>query len=78
MTENSLTPNVVVQNPTIRRVVGWVVGSAAVLVPTLIVIDVNAPAFDWSAWTTPAMAATSFLAGVFQLAVSTPNVPKFH
>lgn len=76
MSQESLTPNVVVQNPKVRRVAGWVIGLAAIIVPTLIVIDVNAPAFDLSAWTTPAMAATSFLAGVFQLAVSTPNVPK--
>ena len=76
MSESGSTPNVVVQNPTVRRVAGWIIGTAAVRVPTLIVVDVNAPAFDLSAWTTPAMAATSFLAGVFQLAVSTPNVPR--
>lgn len=72
----SLTPNVVIQNPAVRRIAGWVIGTAAILVPTLIVIDGRADAFDLSAWTDPALAATSFLAGLFQVAVSSPNVPR--
>lgn len=76
MSETNLTPNVVVQNPKVRKVAGWIIGAAAILVPTIMVIDASAPAFDLSAWTAPAIAATSFLAGVFQVAVSTPNVPR--
>lgn len=70
------TPNVVVQNPKVRLVANIVLGSALVLIPAAIVLDVNAPAFDWSFWTTPAMAVTGFLAGVFGLSVTTPNVPR--
>lgn len=72
----SETPNVVVQNPKVRKVAGWIIGSAAILVPALMVLDGAAPALDWTGWTVPAMAVTSFLAGVFQVAVSTPNVPR--
>jgi len=70
------TPNVVVQNPKVRLVANIVLGSALVLIPAAIVLDVNAPEFDWSFWTTPAMAVTSFLAGVFGLSVTAPNVPR--
>ena len=70
------TPNVVVQNPKVRLVANVVLGFALVLIPAAIVLDVNAPALDWSFWTTPAMAVTSFLAGVFGLSVTAPNVPR--
>ena len=70
------TPNVVVSNPIVRKTMGVVISSAAVIVPAAIVLDVNTPLVDWSAWTTPAMAVTSFLAGVFGLVVTTPNVPR--
>ena len=42
------TPNVVVQNPKVRLVANVVIGFALVLIPAAIVLDVNAPAFDWS------------------------------
>lgn len=70
------TPNVVVQNPSVRLVANIVLGAALILIPAAIVLDVNAPAFDWSFWTTPAMAVTGFLAGVFGLSVTAPNVPR--
>ncbi len=75
MTE-SLTPNVVVQNPAVRKVAGVIIGSAAIIVPAAVVLDGATDALDWSAWTVPAMAVTSFLAGLFQVSVSTPNVPS--
>lgn len=75
MTEN-LTPNVVVQNPTVRKIAGVIIGSAAIIVPAAVVLDGATDALDWSAWTIPAMAVTSFLAGIFQVSVSTPNVPS--
>lgn len=73
---NSTTPNVVVQNPAVRRVAGIVIGAAAIIVPAAVVLDGATDALDWSAWTVPAMAVTSFLAGLFQVGVSTPNVPR--
>lgn len=73
---SSDTPNVIVQNPAVRRIAGAVIGAAAIIVPAAVVLDSATDALDWTAWTTPAMAVTSFLAGVFQVSVSTPNVPK--
>lgn len=70
------TPNVVVHNPTVRLVANIILGAALVLFPAAIVLDANAPDIDWSSWTTPAMAVTSFLAGVFGLSVTSPNVPR--
>ena len=73
--ESNVTPNVVVHNPAVRKVAGVVIGVALIFFPAAIVLDVNAPALDWSAWTTPGMAVTSFLAGIFGFAVTIPNVP---
>jgi hypothetical protein len=70
------TPNVVVQNPTVRKVANIVLGTALVLFPAASILDVTSPALDFSEWLIPATAVTSFLAGVFGLAVTTPNVPS--
>jgi len=72
----SETPNVVVHDPRVRRVMNWVIGVAAILFPAAMVLDGAAPGLDWSGWTVPGMAVTSFLAGVWGIAVSAPNVPR--
>lgn len=71
-----LTPNVVVANPAVRKVANIVIGAALVLLPAASILDLNSAAFDWSAFLIPATAVTSFLAGVFGLTVTTPNVPS--
>jgi hypothetical protein len=71
----STTPNVVVGNPHVRKVANVVLGTASIIVAGAIVLDGSSPAFEWSAWTGPASALVLFLAGVFQVAVTTPNVP---
>lgn len=72
----SETPNVVLANPTVRRALGWVVGLSAILVPLATIIDARSEAFDWTAFTDPATAGTSFLAGLLGLVVTVPNIPK--
>lgn len=72
----SETPNVVIANPRVRRVANIVIGTAAIIVPTAVVVDLASPAFDISAYTTPAMAGLLFVAGLFGVAVTTPNVPR--
>jgi len=72
----SETPNVVIANPRVRKVAGVVIGAALIVLPAAIVLDANAPEIDFSTWTTPAMAVTSFLAGLFSIGVTVPNVPK--
>lgn len=73
---SDLTPNIVVQNPAVRKVANWVIGVALIVFPAAAVLEANAPAVDFSAWLVPATAVTSFLAGLFGLAVTTPNVPS--
>ena len=72
----SNTPNVVVQNPKVRKVASWIIGISAIAFPALSVFDGRAEWVDMSAWLDPAIATTSFLAGVFGLAVIVPNIPK--
>lgn len=69
------TPNVVVQNPTIRKGANVVLGVVGLLVGTAIVVDASTPAFDISAVTIPVSVAYAYLASVFGLAVTTPNIP---
>lgn len=75
-TQPSVTPNVVLANPVIRKGLNWVVGAAAILVPLAIVVDGASDGFDWSSWTTPAAAGTSFLAGLLGVIVTIPNIPR--
>lgn len=72
----TLTPNVVIGNPSVRRVANLVIGTLAIIVPTAVVVDLAAPEFDISQYTTPAMAGLLFLAGLFGLSVTTPNIPR--
>lgn len=69
------TPNVVVANPNVRKAANIVLGVALIVFPAAIVLDASTDALDLSAWTVPAMAVTSFLAGIFGVVVTTPNVP---
>lgn len=70
------TPNVVVSSPRVRRVAQWVIGVAAIVVPAAMVLDAASPELDWTVWTVPGMAVTSFLAGLYGVTVSAPNIPK--
>lgn len=72
----SLTPNVVVQNPTVRKVANITLGVAGIVLSSAVVLDVASPELDFATWTTPGLALYGFLAGVFGLAVTTPNVPS--
>ena len=70
----SSTPNVVVANPTVRRYANIVIGVALIIFPALQVLEANS-SLDFSGWLPAALAVTAFLAGLFGLAVTTPNVP---
>lgn len=75
MSNSELTPNVVVQNPTIRKAAGVVLGVAGLLLGTLLVVDGASDAFDAAAITGPATAGYLYLSSAFGLAVTVPNVP---
>lgn len=74
MVNPTSTPNVVVQNPTVRKAAQWVIGLAALLLPTLAIVQAET-ALDFSTWLPAAMGVSSFLAGAFGLAVVVPNIP---
>ena len=70
------TPNVVVQSPHVRKIMNVVLGAALVILPSCAVLDAASPELDFASWLVPATSVTSFLAGVFGLAVITPNIPR--
>ena len=70
------TPNVVIENPGTRRVLNYLVGWGAIASGLVMAVDGASPAFDVSAWTTPATAGIAFLAGVLAVGVTVPNIPK--
>lgn len=75
MTTPSTTPNVVVQDPRVRKVVGNVLAVATVVLAIVIMVDGYVPAFDIAWITTPALGISGGLFSIFQLAVTSPNVP---
>jgi hypothetical protein len=72
----NLTPNVVVENPTVRRTAQLVLSIAGLVLSSALVLDSQIPGVDWSAWINPAWALYGFLAATFGLAVITPNIPR--
>jgi hypothetical protein len=70
------TPNVIVSNPNIRRVVVAFLGALGIILGTVVVVDASAPAFDLAAYTNPIAQAYLYLSGIFGLAVTLPNIPR--
>jgi hypothetical protein len=70
------TPNVVVQNPAVRRVANAVIGVTGLVLGSVIVADLASPAFDLSVYTDPISAVYLYLASGFGLGVTLPNVPR--
>lgn len=70
------TPNVVVESPSVRKGINIAVSAVAVILGTTIVVDAASPAFDLAEFTNPISAAVLYLASVFNLAVTLPNVPR--
>jgi len=72
----SLTPNVRVENPTVRRVVGRIFGWSAVALLAAGVVDQAIAAFDISQIIGTASTIVLGLFGLWQVIVTDPNVPK--
>lgn len=70
-----LTPNVIIGNPAVRKVANIVLGIVGLVVATAVVADAASPAFDVSAYTGPVFVVYAYLAGLFDLVVTAPNVP---
>lgn len=71
----SPTPNVVIQDPRVRKVAGNVLGVATLVLSIVVLVDLWIPAFDVTWITGPAGGIIAGLFGIFQLTVTSPNVP---
>ena len=72
----SSTPNVVIENPKVRKIARTALDAVGALVGTVIVVDLASDAFDATAITAPVVAAWSYLRLVFGVAVDNPNTPS--
>ena len=74
--EPSETPNVVVSNPHVRKIAGNVLGVASLVLSIATLVDGAIPAVEYAFITGPAAVIIAGLFGIFQLTVTSPNVPK--
>ena len=69
------TPNVVVTNPLVRKVVGNTLAIASVALAVATLVDSAIAEIAYSNVTGPAAVIIAGLFGIFQLGVTSPNVP---
>lgn len=69
------TPNVVISNPTVRKVVGNTLAVASVSLAVATLVDSAIAELDYGFVTGPAAVIIAGLFGIFQLGVTSPNVP---
>lgn len=69
------TPNVVVGNPHVRKYVGNTLAVASVLLAIATLVDGAIAELDYAFVTGPAAVIVAGLFGIFQLGVTSPNVP---
>jgi hypothetical protein len=75
---SDLTPNVVVENPTVRKYMQIILSVVGLVLSSALVLDSQMPGVDWSSWINPSYALYGFLAATYGLAVISPNIPKHH
>jgi hypothetical protein len=71
-----ITPNVVVADPRVRKVVNIVLGVSALVLPIAGMIDRGVTEFNFDPWLMIAGEINLFLVGVFNLGVINPNIPS--
>lgn len=69
------TPNVVIKNPTARKVVGTILDVTGLIIGSLVAIDIASDSIDWEMATAPALAVWTYLRASFGLIVTNPNTP---
>lgn len=70
------TPNVVIENPKVRRWARIVLDVVGVIIGTVMVADIASDAFTVVQVTAPALAVWTYLRAAFGFAVDTPNTPR--
>lgn len=73
-TPPTLTPNVRIEDPRARKVIGNTLGWAGVAVTAATIVDAAVEQADWSYITDPAAAIVVGLFGLYQLLITSPNV----
>lgn len=71
-----ITPNVVVSNPHVRKAVGNTLAVASVALSIAVLVDGAVAELDYGNVTGPAAVIIAGLFGIFQLGVTSPNVPS--
>jgi ABC-type amino acid transport system permease subunit len=69
------TPNVVVENPQVRKLIGNVLAVASLLLAIAVLVDGAIEQLDYAYITAPAATIIGGLFGIFQLGVTRPNIP---
>jgi hypothetical protein len=70
------TPNVVIENPRIRKALRTILDSIGGLTFIAVAVDVASPDFDIASWTTPILAGYAAARVVFGFAVDNTNTPS--
>lgn len=73
---NPTVPNVVIKNPAVRRYARTGLDYLGFILGVIVVADLSSDGFDFTAVTTPFIAAWTFARTVFGAAVDNPNTPK--
>lgn len=73
---SNYTPNVRIEDPKVRKIVGDALGWAGVAITATVLVDLAIPAIDIAWFTTPAAAINLGFLGLFQGLITSPNVPK--
>ena len=71
------TPNVRIESPKVRKVVGDTLGWAGVAVTAATIVDTAIPAIDIAFITVPAAAIVLGFLSLFQTIITSPNVPSY-
>lgn len=69
------TPNVIVQNPHVRKIAGNVLAVATLVLLIATLVDSAISVLDYGFITGPAAVIVGGLFSIFQLGVTSPNVP---
>lgn len=70
------TPNVVIENPKIRKTLRSLIDAIGGLTFIAGAVDLASADLDFAAWTIPVMAAYTAARVVFGFAVDSPNTPR--
>jgi hypothetical protein len=70
------TPNVVVANPLVRKIAGNTLAAGSLVLAIAVLVDGAVAELDYANITGPAAVIITGLFGIFQLSVTSPNVPK--